>query len=347
MSDPPPETVSPAPEASAEPASPGPPARRASGVIPAAIAVLAVAVAAVATLPYWAPGVMEMLPWGAAPAKPPTALGADPALAALKSQAAQNAAALQALSQQVAALAAKPIPDLAPLQQQVAALAAKPALDLAPLQQQVASLNGAVAGLAQKIAAFESAAQTAQGAPAGDAVLALVLLQIREAIDIGRPFEAEYRTLIALSRAQADIVAAATPLAGPAASGVASRVALVRRLHELAPQIATAAPPAKPGWRAQIVARLRALVTIRRVDGDGQSPAEAAVGTAERDLAGGDLDAAVAALSGLTGANLAAAQPWLQMARQRLQVEGALRQVEALIAAAFGGASAIPAKPPG
>jgi hypothetical protein len=126
---------------------------------------------------------------------------------------------------------------------------------------------------------------------------------------------------------------------------VASRAVLAARLHQLAPQIAAAAPPAKSSWRSQIVARLRSLVTIRRIDGAGQSPAEAAVSNAERELTGGDLKAAVDALAGLGGTNLAAAQPWLGMALQRLAVETALRQIRTLVTAELGEAPAAPAKP--
>jgi len=313
-----------------------PPPHRVGRAILAAAAVVVVAFAAIAATPFWAPAVIQLLPWGAAPAKPqpqpalppaaalppaPATPAPDPALAVLKTQSAQNAAALQALGQQVAALAAKPAPDLA------------------PLQQQVASLSASVADLTQKIAALDKAAQAG---PADAAALALVLLQIEQAVEIGRPFGAEYRALITLSRDHPDIAAATTPLAAPAASGVASRAVLIARLHQLAPRIADAAPPAEPGWRSQIVARLRSLVTIRRIDGDGQSPAEAAVSAAESALAGGDLDAAITALSALDGANLAAAQPWLGMARQRFEVETVLQRIETLITAELGAA---PAKP--
>ena len=303
-------------------------------------AVLGVAIAAVAASPFWAPAVMQRLPWGVPPptlpaasapppitqAPPPAAQAPsvpDPALAALKAQSAQNAAALQSLAQQVAALAAKPPPELA------------------PLQQQIASLSASVADLMQKVAALDKAAQAP---PADNAALALVLLQIGEAVETGRPFGGEYAALAGLAQGYPEIAAAAAPLAGPATSGVASRAVLIARLHQLAPQIVTAAPAAKPGWRSQIVARLRSLVTVRRIDGPGQSPTEQAVGAAERDLAGGDLSAAITALSGLTDANLAAAQPWLAMARQRLEVETALHRVEALVTAALGEAPP-PAKP--
>jgi hypothetical protein len=323
-----------------EPAPPEPaPASRRSGpaILAAAAAVLTAVVVLIAASPFWAPAVMPALPWGdstpqskpkPSPPAPPTqaaAPAADPAIAALRTQAAQNAAALQVLGQQVAALVAKPAPDLAPLQQQVASLAAS------------------AAELTQKVAALDKAAQHA---PNSGAALTLVLLQIEEAIEAGRPFAAEYQALVALSRDHPDIAKAAEPLAGPATSGVASRAVLIARLHQLAPQIATAAPPAKAGWRSQIVARLRSLVTIRRVDGEGQDPAESAIAASERALASGDLNAAIGELSALSGAKLAAAQPWLAMARQRLAVETALKQIETLLTAELGPApAASPAKP--
>jgi len=322
----------PVPETAPPEEGEAPPPRRAGRATVAAAAVLVLIVAAIGTMPFWAPQVMQLLPWGAAapkpqPAPPPSIAQApptpDPAIAALKAQAAQNAAALQALGQQVAALAAKPPPDLGPLQQQIAALSAS------------------VADLSQKLAALDKAARAA---PADDTALVLVLLQIEEAVEIARPFAAEYQALVTLSRGHSDIAAAAAPLAGPAAAGVASRAALTARLHQLAPQIAAAQPPVKSGWRSQVVARLRSLVTIRRIDGAGQSPAEAAVSAAERDLAGGNLDAAIGALSGLSGANLAAARPWLDSARQRLLVETTLRQVTILVTAELGGAPPAPAK---
>lgn len=316
-----------------------PPARAAGRMATVALVGVLV-IGAVAATPYWAPPVMQMLPWGS-PVTPPAAAPAPPPVAAPaahdKALAARVAAleAAQAKSDQTAATGQA-------VAQRLSALEAKPGPDLTPLQTQLTALAASVTDLTQKIAALDKAAQAA---PADGTALALVLLQIREAVDIGRPFDAEYQALIVLARAHPDIAAAAAPLAEPAKSGVASRAVLAVRLHQLAPQIAEAAAPAPSStWRAQIVARLRSLVTIRRIDGAGQSPAEAAVSNAERALAGGDLSAAVDALSGLGGANLEAALPWLGMARQRLAVETALRQIETLITAELGGAPAAPAK---
>src|SRR5207248_8060488 len=130
---------------------------------------------------------------------------------------------------------------------------------------------------------------------------------------------------------------AAMPLAEPAKTGVASRAVLIARLHALAGAIATAAaPPADPDWGDKVLARLRGLVTIRRIDGASQSEPEAAVSAAERALRGGDLAGAVAALDRLAGPPAETARPWLQMARQRLAVEAALHRVEELLTARLG-----------
>ena len=282
-----------------------------------------------AAMPFWAPSVMHLLPWGPSTSTPqpsPASTASDPTLAAARAQAAQDEAALKLLGQRVAAIEAKPAPDLSAIQQQLAGLS---------------KTNG---DLAARVAALDKEIKAQPAADPSNTALALVLLQIREAVDLAHPFAAEYQTLLSLARDHPAIAAAAAPLAGPAASGVASRAALAERLHQLAPQIATARPPPKSGWKSQLVARLRSLVQLRRIGGDAQTPAEAATSTAERDMAGGDLAGAVAALSALSGPNAAVAEPWLQMARQRLAVEAALRQVETALTATFGTAAP---EPPG
>jgi hypothetical protein len=89
---------------------------------------------------------------------------------------------------------------------------------------------------------------------------------------------------------------------------------------------AAATPDPQAGFGEAVLAKLRSLVVIRRTDGsgDGASPVDAAVATAETALAKGDLAGAVAAVSGLTGAPAQAAASWLNQAQQRLQAEQTL-----------------------
>jgi len=307
------------------PSPPTTPKRRRIGV-PVLVTAIAVvlAIGTIGATPFWAPALMQLLPWGApagASASRPQAAAPEPALAATREEASRNAAAVQLLGQRIAAVEARPV------------------ADLSAIQQQLTALTKSTADLTRSVAALEKTAQAQPATDPSNAALALVLLQIRDAVETGRPFEPEYQALVALARDHHDIAAAAAALAGPAASGVATRLALAERLRHLAPQIASAKPPPKATWKSQIVAQLRKLVTIRRIEGDALTPAEAAVGVAQRDLASGDLAGAVDALDTLGGANQTVAEPWLQMAKQRLAVETALREVTISLTAALGAAA--------
>jgi hypothetical protein len=346
--------IAPPPQPPAE-SSPEIPRRRVPAQAIVAVASVLIIIALIVASPFWAPPVMHALPWGtpgkpqesAKPAPQAAAPTPDPAIATLKAQAAQDAATVQQLTRRIAALEARPTPqpsDLGPIEQRITALEAKPtpqAPDLGPIEQQLGGLDRTIADLRQSVAALEKAAQAQPATDPKNTAMALVLLQIRAAVDLGRPFGAEYQTLLALAGDRHELTTAAAPLGGPAENGVASRTVLTARLRQLAPQIATANVPTSNGWTAQIAARLRGLVTIRRIGGGDQSPAEAAVGDAQHDLAAGDLAGAVAALDRLDGAYRAAAEPWLKMAKDRLAVEAALRQVQTALAASLG--AAVPA----
>jgi hypothetical protein len=218
--------------------------------------------------------------------------------------------------------------------------------ELQKIQQELSRLGSVAADLSNRLSALEQQMQSQNVAERTDAALAMVLLRIRQAIDQARPFPAEFSALKALAR-DPDLIASAEPLAEAAQSGVASRAALSKRLSELAGQVATAtAPPPESDWGAQALARLRALVTIRRIDGASQTGPEAAASGAQAALARGDLAGAVAALDPLTGANAEAARPWLRMARERLAVETALDHLQQLLGARIGGSRAAPAAVP-
>jgi len=275
---------------------------------------LILVVVLVATGPLWAP----LLPWATrnepAPDANTTRVEAPPN------------AALQGLERRVAVLEAKP---------------AAPPSDLAEIRQEVAKLAGSVADLAARVEAVRS--QTV-GDPT-DIALVLALLQIRYAVEAGRPFAAAYEALVALVQARPEIAAATAPLAEPATAGLPGRPVLANRLRELSDAIATAdastdTNAAVPDWADQAWRRLSGLVTIRRIDGAGPGrpgggPADA-VKAAQSALAGGDLEGAVGALDGLTGAPAEIARPWLRMAKERLAAEAALQKIEALLVARLG-----------
>jgi hypothetical protein len=175
----------------------------------------------------------------------------------------------------------------------------------------------------------------------------VALLRIREAVEQARPFAAELNTFTALAHDRPDLLAATAPLAEAARDGVAGRLALAKRLAEVAGRItnATALPPGAD-WESQALARLRSLVTIRRIEGAPQSEPEAAVRAAEAALGRGDLSDAVAQLDRLAGANAEAAGPWLKVARQRLAVEATLTHLQELLVIGLGHAPEAPGSNP-
>jgi hypothetical protein len=218
--------------------------------------------------------------------------------------------------------------------------------ELQKMQQELSRLDRVSADLTTRLPALERQLQSQTGADRAEAALALVLLQMREAVEQARPFPAEYSTFKALA-GDRDLSAASEPLAEAARNGVASRAVLGKRLAELAGQVATATePPAGSDWGAQALARLRALVTIRRIEGASQTGPEAAVSAAQTELARGDLPGAVAALDRLTGGNAETARPWLRLARERLAVETALDRLQELLGARLGSTPAAPAAVP-
>jgi hypothetical protein len=284
--------------------------------------------------------------------------------------------ALGALGRRVDQLESAAKPDLGPIragmqqvEQRLAAIetqsASRMASDTAAakdMQQELSRLGKVEGDLAERVAALEREAQ-AQDKPElrADGMMALLLGQMREAIEQARPFPTEFDAFTRLARGS-DLATAAQPLAEPARNGVASRAVLVKELAEVAGRMSVASEPAvKSDWREQTLARLRGLVTIRRIDGsshagsDGGSDggANGAVRAAQTALGHGDLAGAVAALGSLSGADAETARSWLLMARERLAAEAALDHVQELLTerlgnlpAAPGAAPAAPAKVP-
>ena len=348
----------------APPAESGAHAGAARGVAAALAAVLILVVAAVAAAPFWAPAVIGLLPWGARsavsqadhaalaarvadiekrPVPPTVDVGA---IKSAESALGQRLDRLEAAGASAASMKA----GLQQLDQRVGAIEAQAVGEAAArdkMQQELSRLGGVAAGLSDRLAAVEHQLSEEKGADRSDAALLLALMQMREAVEAARPFPAEYDTFTALAREHPELASAAAPLAEAARAGVAGRAVLKERLTDLAPRIAAAAEPEPDGdWWDQALARLRGLVTIRRIGSAAQTGPEAAVGVAELALARGDLSAAVTALGALDGAGRAAAEPWLRMARDRLAVEGTLAHLQEMLVARLGGApSPAPAKP--
>jgi uroporphyrinogen-III synthase len=339
----------PPPSGPEEPAIAPPPQRDRSVLVGLACLVVLVVVLA-GTAPFWAPA----LPWGQAHDEAAVQQRLDRLEAAQRQPPAWQqpldaiTATQQTLAQQVKQAQETQGAALQPLEKRLAALEQKPSVapsDVEALRQQLGKLNTTVTDLNSRLEALDKTVRTTAANDTQDAAITLALLQISDAVETGRPFPAAYDTLASLAHDRAEIRQAAAPLAGPAKSGVATRAALASRLHELATSIATAAPkPPANDWGEAALARLRGLVTVRRIDGEhggsstasGGNSADAAVHEAELAVAAGNLRGAVERLDKLSGAPAEAAAPWLRMAHQRLAVEAALREIAAKVTARLG-----------
>jgi hypothetical protein len=344
-----------------EPKTPAAPRFRRIAIAVAGALLLVAAV--VASAPFWAP----LLPWAPALERAEATPAGPIAAPAPPQQVNQPQAPPQSPPPRSPLEAAAADPALQQLDRRVGALEARPtapASDIADIRREVARLAGSAADLDARVAAIDKAQSAQAAVDATDMALVLALLQIRGALEVGRPFAAEYEALAALARTRPEVAAAAAPLAEPAKTGLATRAVLANRLREVAGAIATATVPentsagapanpteAAPDWAGQALMRLRGLVTIRRIDDAGQSRPgggpDPLVNAAELALAGGDLEGALAALDRLTGAAAETARPWLRMAKERVAVDAALYRIEALLVARLGApATAAPATAP-
>lgn len=337
------------------------------------VLVILVVAGGIGTSPWWAPRISPLLPWSqtaapvaatpvAAPPSPakesgPAAIPADSQLAALEQRLAGMEQRLAQLGQHIdqnSAGQAATLDDkaLAPLREtmrrqgaeiedfgkRIAALetqlAARPAADpaaLAELQGTTGKLGAALAELDGRVAKLASAAAGNRG----DQALLLSLGQLRQTLQGSGPFAAELTAATTLARDHPDVIAALAPLANAAASGVPSLTILRQRFDGLAGTIAASgsAQAGTGAWSDQILGRLRALVTVRRVGSAAGNGPEAAVATAESALAAGDLAGAVTELETLHGPAMLAARDWLDAAHRRLATEAALDKATALVTA--------------
>ena len=327
-------------------------------------ALLLLVIAGVGLSPFWARDVVPLLPWGsqsAAPAENYAALAAQ--VAAIENRpgppppdiAAINSAA-SALARRVDQLETARDPDrqtdaavagikagLQQLEERLSAFEARSAAransetaEFEKLRQQLSQIGSISSDLADRLPAIERRVG-ATGAVRTDAALLAALLQMREAVEVARPFATEYDAFIALAHDQPDLIAAAQPLAGLAQAGVAGNAVLSERLGQLSGRIVPAvAPPVDSDLRTQALAWLHSLVTIRRIDAASQTGQEPAMNVAEGALVRGDLPGTVSALQTLSGPKSGAIQSWLEMAQQRLAAEATLAHLQELLVARLG-----------
>lgn len=337
------------------------------------IALLLLAIAGIASSPFWARAVAPLLPWSGQPATseedfaslaarldaiekrpvPPT-----PDLSAINSAAGalarrvdqletarntdrQTDAAVAAIKTELQQLEER----LSVLEAQSASRASNEAAEFEKLRQELAKVGNISIDLADRLSATER--RVGAGTARTSGALLAALLRMREAVEAARPFATEYDAFIALTHDQPDLIATAQQLAGVAQSGVPSRAVLSDQLGKLSGRIApAAASPVGSDLGAQALAWLHSLVTVRRVDGASQTGQEPAMTVAEAALARGDLSGAVSALETLQDPKNEGIQSWLRTARHRLAAEAALGHLQELLVSRLGTPAEAPAGAP-
>jgi hypothetical protein len=315
---------------SAKPPPRAPRSWRRAGWALAAVIVLALGVAGTAS--YWRPRLDQR--FSAVLLPPPATSASDKTVAALGARLdaiEQRLDALSALDQRVGVLERRPAPDtsasLAPLRAQV--------------QQLSARLDQMDARLGQLIKDQSVRGDSAQR------ILIVALADLGSAVASSHPFTAQLASVEALGRGRPGWAQSLEPLEGAAKTGVPSIAVLTQRFADTAAPAILRAEATSPGATkslgAAVLAKLRALVVIRRTDNVGISgdPVESAVATAQAALGKGDLAGATAALQKLSGKPRDAAAPWLTLAQTRLAAQDIVakltQQVSADLATATGG----------
>ena len=291
---------------------------------------LIVALALVATSPYWAPPLMPLLPWSTLQL-PQQNLAQD-----------RTAQQLAAIQQQLGPLAS--------LNNRVAALENRPAPDasaaVAPLASEVQQLSARLDQIDKLM--VQLTRDAANNAESPQRVLMISLVSLGNAIATSRPFSAELASVEAQAQNRKGWAASLQPLDASAKTGIPSTAVLTQRFgDDVAPAVLRAdadTPDSQKSMMESMWARLRGLVIVRRVDGSStaRNPTDQAVNEAQAALNKSDLAGAVKALGTLKGDAANAARPWLKDAQLRVDAEQIIAKLSQdlagdMAAAASGG----------
>ncbi len=225
------------------------------------------------------------------------------------------------------------------------------AADLQPLRQELDALGGridqmargsadaaSVLRLALRIDRLEADLRDLQHRRGDAAARLLALGQLRAAVNLAQPFDAELKTVIALAGADAPMAALLAPLAARAKAGIPTRPMLSERFEALEPAVVRAdILPAQGGWSRRAMERVLTLVTVRRETGEVAGASAAAVAARLRArLAAGDLAGAVTQGQDFSAAPAELLAGWLDDAKARLEADQILSEVTAQGIAAAG-----------
>jgi len=276
-------------------------------------------------------------------------------LAALRDQLAAQGDEIKALSASLAAAPAQGSPTSpdAATSEATATATAELGHAVDALRDENTALKAALEEARGKLAALEplgervAALETKTGENAAESenvALLLAASRLGSAVNAGRPFAPELKTLMALAADDAalksEIDERLKPIAASADQGVPTLADLRQAFPDLARKLAevgtgadiAAAADAEPGWFQRLLASLSDLVTVRPTGADATGDSVGArVARAEAALNHGDLEKAAAELDGLP-----AAAEWVAAARARAAAGPAIDALETMAVARLG-----------
>ncbi len=203
--------------------------------------------------------------------------------------------------------------------------------ELVSLKENNDALSQQVSTLMDRLAKVEDTGFQVQAMGSNVQGLIAALSSLREVVRTSSSFEAELKTLAALSQQDQALLDGVAALQPNAAKGLASTSALITAFEKTADDIVRAvAVPEGAGWMEQTVKNVTSLVTIRRapgnIEGDGTL---GIVARAEMNVRNGDFAGAIKELETLEGNPKEAAQGWIAQASARLGAEKTLSQMQA------------------
>ena len=230
--------------------------------------------------------------------------------------------------------------ELADLRSRVATLREAATDDTAAAAPEIMALN-------ERIMALESTVPNLVGAidkeMAGtrSAALTLAFSNLRAAVNAGKPYVAELKTITALAPGAGDL----GKLPDYADKGIPTLPELTRQFREKKDAALTLASPSEDeSFLRELMTSAQSLVKVRRVDDSPEGNSVTAILTrADTDLENEQLADAVAEVDALQGDARAPFAAWLEAARARIAAEETLQRLEGvLLASLTGGAPAQP-----
>ena len=223
--------------------------------------------------------------------------------------------------------AASPMPDTTGQTEALIAANRQAAERIRALEAGNSDLRSRLEALDTRLAAAESRpAPTATGPGTNNALL-LSVGQLREAVRGTASYRRAYDSVAALAKDDAELAKPLAALAAHSDKGVADILALRRLFAETADAVVRSSlASGGDGWIDQTLDRLASMVSIRRVGEDAatKDDVQGLVARAEIQLKAGDVAGAVKMLETLKGKPAEAAAAWLDPARARLAVDGAV-----------------------